>query len=61
MQYEPIKLYNTLKLVETRGDSTVTMADCLRFLGQLIEKSKEKKKTNQLIIKRRKQLWILQL
>lgn len=42
MQDEPIKLYNTLKLVETRGDSTVTMADCLRFLGQLIEKSKEK-------------------
>ena len=60
MQDEPIKLYNTLKLVETRGDSTVTMADCLCFLGQLIEKSKEKK-TNQLMIKRRKQLWILQL
>lgn len=42
MQDELIKLYNTLKLVETRGDSTVTMADCLHFLGQLIEKSKEK-------------------
>lgn len=36
-----VKLYNTLKLVETRGDSTVTMADCLRFLEQLIERSKE--------------------
>ena len=42
MSDELIKLYNTLKLVETKGDSTVTMADCLRFLEQLIERSKEK-------------------
>ena len=45
MSDELIKLYNTLKLVETKGDSTVTMADCLRFLEQLIERSKEKVET----------------
>lgn len=44
MSDDLIKLYNTLKLVETRGDSTVTMADCLRFLEQLIKRSKEKKR-----------------
>lgn len=42
MSEDLIKLYNTLKLVETRGDSTLTMADCLHFLEQLIERSKEK-------------------
>ena len=30
------KLYNTLVLIETKGDSTKTMADCLRFLEQMI-------------------------
>ena len=36
-------LYNTLVLIETRGAATITMADCLRYLEQLIadEQSKQ--------------------
>ena len=30
------RLYNTLLLVETKGESTKTMADCIRFLEQMI-------------------------
>ena len=30
------RIFNTLKLVETHGDSTVTMADCLRALAEII-------------------------
>ena len=30
------KLYNTLSLVETKGESTKIMADCLRFIEQMI-------------------------
>lgn len=33
---ELTKLYNTMKLIETKGDSTKAMADCLRFLEQMI-------------------------
>lgn len=34
------KLYNTLKLIDTKGDSTIYMADCLRFIEQMIAKAK---------------------
>lgn len=34
------KLYNTLKIIETKGENTVYMADCIRFLEQLIAKAK---------------------
>lgn len=37
------KLYNTLKLIETKGDNTIYMADCLRFIEQLITKVKTEK------------------
>lgn len=30
------KLYNTMLLIETKGESTKLMADCLRYLGSLI-------------------------
>lgn len=30
-------LLNTMKDIETRGDSTKTMADCLRFVEQKIQ------------------------
>ena len=30
------KLYNTMLLIETKGDSTKTMADCLRFDEKMI-------------------------
>lgn len=29
-------LYNTLVLIETKGESTLIMADCLKYLGQCI-------------------------
>ena len=34
------KLYNTLKMIETKGDNTVYMAYCIRFLEKLIAKAK---------------------
>ena len=30
------KLYNTLLLIETKGDNTKIMADCLRYTEQMI-------------------------
>lgn len=35
-------LYNTLALIETRGAATITMADCLRYLEQLINDEQNK-------------------
>ena len=37
MENELRKLYNTLLLVETKGESTKVMAECLRFTEQLIK------------------------
>lgn len=31
-----IKLHNTLALVETKGESTKIMAQCLQFIEQLV-------------------------
>lgn len=31
------RLYNTMLNIETKGASTKTMADCLRFLEKMIE------------------------
>lgn len=36
MKTQLTQIFNTLKMVETRGDSTVTMADCLRALADII-------------------------
>ena len=30
------KLYNTMLLIETKGENTKIMAECIRFLEQLI-------------------------
>ena len=38
MSDELMKLYNTLMLVETKGESTKTMGTCLQFLENLIAK-----------------------
>lgn len=38
MSNELTKLYNTLMLVETKGESTKTMGTCLQFLENLIAK-----------------------
>ena len=35
------RLYNTMILIETKGESTKTMADCLRFTEQLIAEAKK--------------------
>lgn len=37
------KLYNTLKLIETKGDNTIYMAYCLRFIETLMTKVKTEK------------------
>ena len=31
-----VRLKNTLMSVETKGNSTVIMADCLRFIDQMV-------------------------
>ena len=37
------KLYNTILLIETKGESTKIMAECIKFLEQLI--AEESKRT----------------
>lgn len=34
------KLYNTLALIETKGENTKTMSTCLRYVEQLIIEEK---------------------
>ena len=36
------KLYNTILLIETKGESTKIMADCIKFLEQLIAEEAQK-------------------
>ena len=36
------KLYNTLLLIETKGENTKIMANCLRFTEQMIIEAKAK-------------------
>lgn len=45
MVNELTKLLNTLATIETKGVSTKTMADCLRFVEQLIEAEQNKPAT----------------
>lgn len=37
------KLYNTLVLIETKGENTKIMADCLRYTEQLIQQAPDVK------------------
>ena len=37
------KLYNTLLLIETKGESTKIMAECLRFAEGMINESEREK------------------
>ena len=32
-----VKLYNTLSLIETKGENTKIMAQCLQFIEQLLQ------------------------
>ena len=34
-------LYNTMKYIETKGESTKVMADCLRFIENKIKESQQ--------------------
>lgn len=38
------KLYNTLLMIETKGESTKIMSECLRFTEQLINEAREAQK-----------------
>lgn len=39
MKENLMKLYNTLLLIETKGESTKIMGECLRFTEQLIKEA----------------------
>lgn len=41
------RLRNTLMTIETKGESTKTMADCIRFIEKMIIEIKEFKGTEQ--------------
>lgn len=41
MKNKLIQLKNTLGMIETKGESTLIMADCMRFISQLIEEVPE--------------------
>lgn len=43
MEEKLSRLRNTLMTIETKGESTKTMADCLRYIDQMIVKIKDKK------------------
>ena len=36
------KLYNTMLLIETKGENTKIMAECIKFLEQLITEEAQK-------------------
>lgn len=38
-----VKLYNTLLLIETKGESTKIMGQCLQFIEQMIAEEQAKK------------------
>lgn len=42
MKEQLVGIFNTLKMVETRGDSSILMADCLRAMAQVISTIPEK-------------------
>lgn len=41
------KLYNTLLLIETRGESTKIMAQCLSFIEQMIMEKQSEAEQNE--------------
>ena len=46
MSEELTKLYNTMTLIETKGESTKIMGDCLRFLEDLIIKARDEENSS---------------
>ena len=49
MVTELTKLYNTLLLIETKGENTKNMANCLRFIEQLIANEQNKQSQNKMM------------
>lgn len=48
MEEKLTRLYNTLLMVETKGGNTKIMAECLRFLEQMIQEEQQAaKKANE--------------
>lgn len=45
MRENLVKLHNTLSLVETRGESTKIMAQCLQFIEQMVQAEAAKQET----------------
>lgn len=41
MEENLIRLYNTMLTIETKGESTKTMGDCLKFIEQLVKQERE--------------------
>ena len=41
MKKKLTNLYNTMNLIETKGNSTLLMADCLKFLNQCIQECEQ--------------------
>lgn len=53
MNYEKLetlsRLYNTLLLINTKGEDTILMSDCLRGLYNFITKEKEEIRQKELV------------
>ena len=50
------KLYNTMLLIETKGENTKIMAECIKFLEQLIiEEAKKSSASAETTIKETKE------
>lgn len=47
MKEKLLQLYNTLGLIETKGNNTLIMADCLKFLEQCINECNENEDVEQ--------------
>lgn len=41
------RLYNTMAMIETKGENTKIMADCLRFVSQMIAEEKKVEDTEE--------------
>lgn len=46
MEQKLMKLYNTLMLVETKGESTKIMGTCISYIEQMIKEEQEKSARN---------------
>lgn len=48
MKENLVKLYNTLSLIETKGENTKIMAQCLQFIEQMVQTEAAKQETDTL-------------